>query len=149
MKRARQAEILSIIQSQAVETQEQLLQALRSRGFTSTQATISRDIKELHLVKELSGGCYRYTAYPRPGADNSQGRLRNIFKEGVLSVDAAQNLVVIKTMPGLASAECSALDNMEIDGMIASLAGDDVGLLVMRDNAAAQAFSQNVHRLLK
>ena len=63
MKRARQAEILSIIQSQAVETQEQLLQALRSRGFTSTQATISRDIKELHLVKELSGGCYRYTAY--------------------------------------------------------------------------------------
>ena len=66
-----------------------------------------------------------------------------------MSVDAAQNLVVIKTMPGLASAACSALDNMEIDGMIASLAGDDVGLLVMRDNAAAQAFSQNVHRLLK
>ena len=148
MKRARQAEILNIIQSQAVETQEQLLLALRSRGFPSTQATISRDIKELHLVKELSGGCYRYT-YPRPGADNSQGRLRNIFKEGVLSVEAAQNLVVIKTMPGLASAACSALDNMEIDGMVASLAGDDVGLLVMRDNAAAQAFSQNVHRLLK
>ena len=100
-------------------------------------------------MKELSGGCYRYTAYPRLGTENSQGRLRNIFKEGVLSVEAAQNLVVIKTMPGLASAACSALDNMEIDGMVASLAGDDVGLLVMRDNAAAQAFNQNVHRLLK
>ena len=148
MKRARQAEILSIIQSQAVETQEQLLQALRSRGFTSTQATISRDIKELHLVKELSGGCYRYTAYPRPGADNSQGRLRNIFKEGVLSVDAAQNLVVIKTMPGLASAACSALDNMEMSDIVGSLAGDDTAFLLMRDNEAAVAFCEEIKDIL-
>ena len=148
MKRARQAEILSIIQSQAVETQEQLLQALRSRGFTSTQATISRDIKELHLVKELSGGCYRYTAYPRPGADNSQGRLRNIFKEGVLSVDAAQNLVVIKTMPGLASAACSALDNMDMNDIVGSLAGDDTALLVMRNTEAAELLCQEIKDML-
>ena len=148
MKRARQAEILSIIQSQAVETQEQLLQALRSRGFTSTQATISRDIKELHLVKELSGGCYRYTAYPRPGADNSQGRLRNIFKEGVLSVDAAQNLVVIKTMPGLANGACSALDHMELPYMVGTLAGDDTAFLLMRDTEAAESFCKEIRGLL-
>ena len=148
MKRARQAEILSIIQSQAVETQEQLLQALRSRGFTSTQATISRDIKELHLVKELSGGCYRYTAYPRPGADNSQGRLRNIFKEGVLSVDAAQNLVVIKTMPGLANAACSALDNMDLPYMVGSIAGDDTAFLLMRDPASAASFCEEIKEML-
>ena len=148
MKRARQAEILSIIQSQTVETQEQLLQALRSRGFTSPQATISRDIKELHLVKELSGGCYRYTAYPRPGADNSQGRLRNIFKEGVLSVDAAQNLVVIKTMPGLANGACSALDNMEMNDIVGSLAGDDTALLVMRNTEAAELLCQEIKDML-
>ena len=148
MKRARQAEILSIIQSQAVETQEQLLQALRSRGFTSTQATISRDIKELHLVKELSGGCYRYTAYPRPGADNSQGRLRNIFKEGVLSVDAAQNLVVIKTMPGLASAACSALDNMEMADIVGTIAGDDTGVLIMRDAESAEELCEEIREML-
>ena len=86
MKRARQAEILNIIQSQAVETQEQLLLALRSRGFPSTQATISRDIKELHLVKELSGGCYRYTTpapertTPRGGCATSSRRACSLWR---------------------------------------------------------------------
>ncbi len=68
-------------------------------------------------------------------------RLRNIFKEGVTSVDVAQNIVVARTMPGLASAACSALDGMDIPGMVGSLAGDDTGILIMRDNGAAQKFS--------
>ena len=132
MKRARQAEILNIIQAVDVETQEQLLDELKARGFSATQATISRDIKEL-----------------RKGLADSDARLRNIFKEGVTSVDRAQNIVVVRTMPGLASAACSALDSMEIPGMVGSLAGDDTGILIMRDNDAAERFNQEVHKLLK
>lgn len=149
MKRARQAEILNIIQSVDVETQEQLLDELKARGFSATQATISRDIKELRLVKELSGGGYRYASSERKGLADSDARLRNIFKEGVTSVDRAQNIVVVRTMPGLASAACSALDSMEIPGMVGSLAGDDTGILIMRDNDAAERFNQEVHKLLK
>lgn len=149
MKRARQTEILNIIQSVDVETQEQLLDELKARGFSATQATISRDIKELRLVKELSGGGYRYASSERKGLADSDARLRNIFKEGVTSVDRAQNIVVVRTMPGLASAACSALDSMEIPGMVGSLAGDDTGILIMRDNDAAERFNQEVHKLLK
>lgn len=149
MKRARQAEILKIIQSVDVETQEQLLDELKRRGFASTQATISRDIKELSLVKEMAGGGYRYVVSERKGMVDSDVRLRNIFKEGVVSVDLAQNIVVVRTMPGLASAACSALDSMDIPGMVGSLAGDDTGILIMRDNASAEQFNREVHKLLK
>lgn len=150
MKNARQSEILNIIQEVEVETQEQLLEQLRARGYNATQATISRDIKELHLVKELSGrGGYRYILSDRKNSTGVDLRLRNIFKEGVTSVEVAQNIVVVKTMPGLASAACSALDNMQIPNMVGSLAGDDTGILIMRDNASAQLFEAEVHNLLK
>lgn len=150
MKNVRQNEILNIIREKDIDTQEQLLEELRARGFTTTQATISRDIKELRLVKELtSSGDYRYTLSERKTSSTSDTRLRNIFKEGVLSVEAAQNIVVVRTMPGLASAACSALDAMEIDGMVGSLAGDDTGILIMRDNSFAQQFNREVHKLLR
>ena len=149
MKGKRQQEILRIIEEQDIDTQDQLLAELRARGLQSTQATISRDIKELRLGKELSGGGYRYASSERKGLADSDARLRNIFKEGVTSVDRAQNIVVVRTMPGLASAACSALDSMEIPGMVGSLAGDDTGILIMRDNDAAERFNQEVHKLLK
>ena len=149
MKAKRQQEILRIIEEQDVDTQDQVLAELRARGVQSTQATISRDIKELRLVKELSGGGYRYASSERKGLADSDARLRNIFKEGVTSVDLAQNIVVVRTMPGLASAACSALDSMEIPGMVGSLAGGDTGILIMRDNDAAERFNQEVHKLLK
>lgn len=150
MKNARQEEILKIIQAMEVETQDQLLEELRKRGFTTTQATISRDIKELRMVKELTGkGGYHYTVSDRKVSATSDTRLRNIFKEGVVSAEVAQNIVVVRTMPGLASAACSALDGMEIPGMVGSLAGDDTGILIMRDNASAQHFSSEIHKLLK
>ena len=140
MKRARQAEILNVIRMMDVETQEQLLAELKLRGFTTTQATISRDIKQLRLVKELApSGSYRYVAADRQEGKSSAGRLRNIFKEGVVSVEAAQNLV----------AACSALDGMEIAGMVGSLAGDDTGMLIMRDSASAEAFCSEAHKLLE
>lgn len=150
MKAKRQQEILRIIEEQDVDTQDQLLAELRARGVQSTQATISRDIKQLRLVKELApSGSYRYVAADRQEGKSSAGRLRNIFKEGVVSVEAAQNLVVVKTMPGLASAACSALDGMEIAGMVGSLAGDDTGMLIMRDSASAEAFCSEAHKLLE
>ena len=150
MKNVRQSEILNIVRTRDIDTQEQLLEELRARGFTTTQATISRDIKELRLVKELTGsGGYRYALSERKTASTSDTRLRNIFKEGVISVDVAQNIVVVRTMPGLASAACSALDNMDILGMVGSLAGDDTGILIMRDSQSAQQFSSEVHKLLK
>ena len=150
MKNVRQSEILNIVRTRDIDTQEQLLEELRARGFTTTQATISRDIEELRRVKELTGsGGYRYALSERKTASTSDTRLRNIFKEGVISVDVAQNIVVVRTMPGLASAACSALDNMEIEGVVGTLAGDDTGILIMRDNALAQQFSSEVHKLLK
>ena len=150
MKGTRQSEILRIIAEVEVETQEQLLGELAKRGIGATQATISRDIKQLRLVKELApSGSYRYVAADRQEGKSSAGRLRNIFKEGVVSVEAAQNLVVVKTMPGLASAACSALDGMEIAGMVGSLAGDDTGMLIMRDSASAEAFCSEAHKLLE
>jgi transcriptional regulator of arginine metabolism len=150
MKGRRQEEILQIITEQDIETQDQLLEALRNRGIRSTQATISRDIKELHLIKELTGhGSYKYVVSERKNSLNSAGRLRTIFKEGVLSFDLAQNIIVVKTMPGLASAAAAALDNMEIPEMVGSLAGDDTLILIMRTVEAAAAFCDEIHNMLK
>ena len=150
MKSERQAEILKIIQAGNVETQEQLLLELEERGFRATQATISRDIKELRLVKELtSRGGYRYAVSEQRSAGTTDARLRNILREGVISVDFAQNIVVVRSMPGTANAVLAALDSMEIPKVVGSLAGDDTGILIMRDTAAAEEFSREVHQLLK
>ena len=144
MKSKRQAEILRIIEEVDVETQDQLLAELKLRGVTSTQATISRDIKELHLVKELTSyGTYKYVVSGRRASMNFAGRLRTIFKEGVTSSDRAQNIVVIKTMPGL------AIDGMEIGDLVGSLAGDDTALLIMRDTEKAEAFCDEIHKMLQ
>ena len=149
MKSRRQQEILRIIRETDVETQDQLLTELRACGVQATQATISRDIKELHLVKEPAGnGTYRYSQSAGKHGSNFAGRLRNIFREGVTSFDVAQNIVVVKTMPGLASAAAAALDGMDIDGFVGSLAGDDTAILIMRDNASAEAFCDEIHDML-
>ena len=149
MKGPRQAEIMRIVESVDVETQEQLLDELRRRGFSATQDTISRVFKQLHLVKELSGsGRYKYALSERKSAMNLAGRLRTIFKESVTSFDVAQNIVVINTMPGLAPAACSALDAMDIEQMVGTLAGDDTGILIMRTNEAAAEFCSEIHKML-
>lgn len=150
MKESRQQAILDIITQQDVETQEQLLIALRTRGFRCTQATISRDIKELQLVKELNQkGSYRYVLSVRKGNGEHDERLRNIFREGVISAAAAQNLIVVKTMPGLANAAAAALDRMNIDRLVGTLAGDDTALLIMGSNQAAEAFCDEIRDMLR
>ncbi len=150
MKANRQKEILRIIGSQDVETQVQMLTLLKKTGIHATQATISRDIKELNLVKQpAEDGHYRYVASGAvPVRKAAAGRMKSIFKEGVTSCDSAQNLVVVKTMPGLAPAAAAALDGMGLEGLVGSLAGDDTVLLIMRTNQAAERLCQEIADLL-
>ena len=150
MKNDRQSMILQVIKEETVETQEQLMQLLAQRGFACTQATVSRDIKQLHLLKVPDGrGNYRYAVSEQKTRLNFEEKLRTIFREGVLSVDYAQNLVVIKTMPGLANGAAAALDGMEVPYLVGSLAGDDTVLLVLRDNAAAAEFADEIKEMLR
>ena len=122
MKNDRQTRIMEIIQREPIETQEQLQQRLSEEGIACTQATISRDIKQMHLIKEPVGqGKYRYAVSNQRNRLNVADKLRTIFRESIVSVDCAQNIVVIKTMSGLANAAAAALDGMEIPYMILSL----------------------------
>ena len=149
MKTQRQAKIMEIISNQDIETQEQLLQALQEAGFRSTQATISRDIKELRIVKELTSfGTYRYTTANREVPSTFSGRLNAIFRECVTSFDYAQNIIVIHTLPGLANAAASALDTMNMSVVLGTIAGDDTVFIVMRDTNAAAAFCGEIKSLL-
>ena len=136
MKSKRQEKILQLILDHDIETQEQLLRELREAGFQTTQATISRDIKQLHLVKEPTGHG-RYSVPSKPVEHTFSAKLNIIFKQCLTSVDHAQNILVIKTMPGLASAACSALDKMNIPEIVGTLAGDDTAFIAMRDVPSA------------
>ena len=148
MKAKRQAKILEIISTTNVETQEQLLQALQEAGFTSTQATISRDIKELRIVKELTTfGIYRYTTSSREVPSTFSDRLNTIFRECVTSYDYAQNIVVIHTLPGLANAAASAVDAMNMSVVLGTLAGHDTVVVIMRDSNAAATFCGEIKSL--
>ncbi len=149
MKNDRQAMILEIISQENIETQEQLLARLQERGINSTQATISRDIKQMHLIKEPAGlGVYKYAVSSNRTKLNFAEKLRTIFRESITSIDYAQNIVVLKTMPGLANAAAAALDNMEITYMVGSLAGDDTAFLLMKDTDSAAAFCEEIKAML-
>ena len=149
MKAKRQAKIMEIISTTNVETQEQLLQELLAAGFSSTQATISRDIKELRIVKELTSyGTYRYTTAAREVPSSFSGRLNTIFRECVTNFDYAQNIIVIHTLPGLANAAASALDAMNMSIVLGTLAGDDTVMVVMRDANSAAAFCGEIKSLM-
>ena len=149
MKSSRQSVILDIIAEQDIETQNQLMDALSRRGIKSTQATVSRDIKELRLVKELSPeGRYRYISAARDESADHSLRLRKIFRESVTSLVVAQNIIVIKTLPGLADAACSTLDGMDIPNLAGTLAGDDTAFLAMMDNESAELFCHEIEAML-
>lgn len=151
MKLERQLMILQIISENHIETQNQLIQALRAQGVHSTQATVSRDIRELRLVKEPDGdGVSRYVCPAEPASlPDHSGRLRTIFRESVSSCCCAQNLVVVRTLSGLANAACTAIDSMEVEGMAGSLAGDDTIFLAMVDNAAAERMCAEIQELIR
>ena len=149
MKAQRQAKILELISTTNIDTQEQLLAMLEGEGFHTTQATISRDIKELRIVKELTSlGNYRYTTGNNELEGTFSTRLNTIFKECVISFDYAQNIIVVRTLPGLASAAASAIDGMNIHAVVGSLAGDDTVMIVMRDTNSAAVFCGEMKSLL-
>lgn len=149
MKFKRQAAIVDLIGKHEVKTQEELSERLKVCGFSATQATISRDIKELQLVKVASeGGGYCYSTPDTNGGVLHLPRLKNIFRECVVKVDRAQNLVVVKTLVGMANAAAAAIDAMKIDTIVGTLAGDDNILIILRDNEDAIRFCELVAELL-
>ena len=150
MKNDRQNQLLQIISEEIIETQEQLLERLQAKGIKSTQATISRDIKELHLIKEPAGqGRYRYAVSAHRTKLNFADKLRTIFRESVIHVEAAQNIVVLRTIEGMAQGAAFALDNMEGTDIVGTLAGDDTIFMVFHDNIHALDFCEQVKQMLR
>ena len=149
MKTGRQKKILELISEKNIETQEQLLKELHDCGYKSTQATVSRDIKELRIVKSLDGlGGYRYSVPHKHEGDRFDARFRVIFRECVTSMDCAQNLIVIKTMPSLGAAAGANIDALHMPSVVGTLSGDDTTLVIMRDNESAMDFCDEIHRML-
>lgn len=150
MKNDRQNQLLQIISEEIIETQEQLLERLQAKGIKSTQATISRDIKELRLIKiASSNGGYKYSIAESEQDSGFVPRVRNIFRECVIKVDVAQNLVVIKTITGMANAAAFALDTMKISEIVGTIAGDDNVLIILRDNESAENFFEQAKEMLR
>ena len=147
MKYLRQAKLLELIAKQRIETQEELTDELGKAGFRVTQATVSRDIKELRLVKiQGADGVSRY-AESAQESDTSP-KYRNILKEAVLSVDFAGNIAVVKCFSGMGMAAATAIDAMEGSDVVGSIAGDDTILVVMRSEELAGKFTRELSKML-
>lgn len=150
MKSKRHAKILELITEFEIDTQEELLKKLNENDFRVTQATVSRDIKELRLIKVQAGASgYKYSL--NSGKENADMafKFHAVFCESVVSVDFAENLVVIKCYAGMANAACAALDSVTWKGLVGTIAGDDTILCVMREWGAAQRLAGQLQKLLK
>ena len=150
MKSKRHAKILELIAEEEIETQEELLKKLCDSGFCVTQATVSRDIKELRLVKTLvSDNKYKYTTTAAAKNNENIGfKFNTILKESVKEVDYAQNIVVVKCHTGMANAACAAIDLLHWQGSVGTIAGDDTILMIMRnEELASQAATKLRTRL--
>ena len=148
MKKKRQEAMLEIIDKYELSTQDELLQKLRDFGFEATQATVSRDIKELRLVKTMgNNGQYKY-AVTRTESDELISKFRSIFVQSVVSADYAGNTIVIRCYTGMAQAACAAFDSMQWDGLVGTLAGDDTIFVVCTDNKATQNLMFDLKKFL-
>lgn len=145
---ARQSCILNIINSQEIETQEELVEQLRLSSFDVTQATISRDIKDLNLIKTLSSsGKYRYVALQ--DANNTiSAKVLNIFKETAISITVALNQVIVKTMAGCASIVASIVDQLKISQILGTVSGNDTLLIVAIDENNSKIIAGQLTNLL-
>lgn len=148
MKKRRQAKILELINNHEIETQEELQEMLLSFGFEVTQATISRDIKELRLVKELSSkGRYVYSTGKKRN-DHITQRAGGIFSESIITIDYAMNIVVIKCFAGMANAACAAIDSMGHTEILGTIAGDDTIFMLCRTEESAAELAEKLRKLL-
>lgn len=137
MKNRRHEAILEIINEQPVATQERLIELLAERGIKTTQATLSRDIQQLSLVKQRDDkGIYRYTM---PAAAITE---KSLFEEAVISVDYAMNTIVLKCRAGMAQGTCAAIDSVEHQGIVGTIAGDDTIFILVRSEADAKKLSK-------
>ena len=149
MKRKRHVLILELIQQYEITTQDELLAKLRENGFEVTQATVSRDIKELRLVKAMSpSGQYRYMAGAAQG-DEYLAKFYTIFSGSVISVDYAGNTCVVKCYAGMAQAACAAIDAMHFEGIVGTLAGDDTIFVLCRTPELTQQLKSSLDKMLQ
>lgn len=148
MKTNRQEKIIQLISENTIETQEEILTYLREHGYDVTQATVSRDIKQLKLVKiQTNDGRYKYAVSTAGTRENISSKFVSIFSETVTGVDFANNLVVVKCYVGMANAACAALDAMKFDGIVGTLSGDDTILIVMRNEEYAKELTESLRKI--
>lgn len=137
---SRQSKILELISKKPIETQEELVDELLAHKLKVTQATVSRDIKELGLIKIMDEGTRRYKyTYIENDSQKLNNKAINIFRHSVISIDSANNLVVIKTLSGSANAAAAVIDKLDTDSILGSIAGDDTLLIVLRTNEDVSA----------
>ena len=149
MKSGRHARIIDIIAEPPIETQDELLTILKSEGYKATQATISRDIKDLRLVKTLgSDGKYRYVT-AELNTTNLQSGFSSLFGTAVVSIDKAENLVVVKTLSGMAQAICASLDSINYSSVVGTIAGDDTIFIACRSKELAAELADELKKLIK
>ncbi len=149
MKAKRQSVIREIIEQQSIQTQEELAEALRARGMLVTQATVSRDIKEMHLFKVLSeDGSYRYATMDREN-QTMNDRLIRMLSDSVLDMTGANNLVVIHTLPGSAHVAAEAIDNMKCPEILGTIAGDNTILMIVRSNEEVDGVIRRFKGIIK
>ena len=149
MKSERQGRILELISKYEIETQEDMMTHLQNEGFKVTQATVSRDLKELKLTKTLTArGTYRY-AVSHPARHRGNVKLNNAMVDSILHIDYAMNNVIIKTYPGLANAVASAIDGLNMHNMLGCVAGDDAIIIVTRDEESSADISNKIKELMR
>ena len=149
MKAKRQDKILEIINKYDIETQDDLIARLEKEGFDVTQATASRDIKELKLSKVLTGrGTYRYIRNENKHIDVNV-KFNNVLVESIQKVDYASNIIVLKTYPGLASAVATGIDAIHISEILGCVAGDDTIMVVVRDEESAVDIADKLKNMIK
>ncbi len=147
MKTQRQTRILELIKNNSIETQTELLEMLRRDGYNVTQATVSRDIKEMRLIKVLDAdGNYKYACDAAAGEDEESHSY--LFSTAITGVEYSHSLAVIKTRTGMAQAVCAALDSIHHAGVMGSIAGDDTIFVATRTDAAASAFVSDIRKLI-
>lgn len=146
----RQSKILELISTKEIETQDELVTCLRNANFDITQATISRDIKELGLIKILSSetGKYKY-ALMESNEQTISNKYISIFKEAVISINAVQNLCVLKTIKGMASAICSFIDKLNIKSVLGAVNGDDTVMIILPSSRDAEDANYSLSRLMR
>ena len=149
MKSERQNRILELVAKYEIETQEEMIERLRKEGYAVTQATVSRDLKELKLSKALTArGTYRYCVGTNR-AHTGSVRLNNAMVDSIVSVNYSMNNVVLKTYPGMAQAVASAVDSLNMHSVLGCVAGDDTIILVTTDEASSLEISTKIRELMK